>query len=942
MLGIIRRAAYSLFAVLFVFQFSYSQELNLKDKIPFDPKVKTGILPNGLRYFIRQNKKPEQKVELRLVINAGSILEDDDQQGIAHFNEHMAFNGTTNFKKNEIISFLQDIGVGFGNDLNAYTSFDETVYMLPIPTDKPGNIEKGFRVLEDWAHNVTYYTDDINGERPIVLEESRNGKGAEDRMFRKIYPKLLAGSKYAERLPIGKDSIIQNASPDAIKRFYKDWYRPNLMAVIVVGDMDPAQAEQYIVKHFSGLTNPKNERKRLYAEVKPYDQSSAVIVTDKEATSYSTAINWPVAVKTPTTTIGDYRADVIKDMYTSLLNQRLQELTQQENPPFNFAGAGFGSFARGFEGFEAFASLGSGDVAKAVDAVTVEIEKVNRFGFTKEELERIKKSTLASFERSYNNREKTQSESFVGEYLRYFLEGEPSPGIDKEYEYIKAMLPTITIEEVNAVGNSFKNAAAKFAYVTGPDAGDVKLPTEQSLIAALDKSKSEIKKYEEKVISTALLTTQPKPGKIVSKKTDAVLGTTELQLSNGVTVTLKSTDFNNDQILMGATRKGGKNNYGVADKYNAEYATAVVGAMGIGQFSPVDLKKALAGKTANVSPNFSAVSEGVRGSSTVKDLETMLQLNYLYFTSPRKDTSLFKSFVSKNKSQFMMMMADPTTSFIDTMYKVLYGGNPLAPIAIPRSEYYDKINLDRAMAIYNERFGNANGMNFVFVGKFTEDAILPLIEKYIASLPADTKQQFKMVDNKVRPVTGQKNMTMYKGKEQKSMILGLYNGEVPYSEAMDLKINALSEVLNIIVIEELREKVQGIYGGGTFGSLSKYPYEGYSFVLQLPCGPEKVDTLLTTAKAEFKEMLTKGPKDSYLTKVKAQWLEDNKTAMKENGTWLSQLLEYKIQGGNPDRFINYEKYVNALTTKDVQEAAKVVFGNTNELTAVMMPEDKKK
>ena len=572
--------------------------------------------------------------------------------------------------------------------------------------------------------------------------------------------------------------------------------------------------------------------------------------------------------------------------------------------------------------------------------MTTEIERVNRFGFTAAELERSKKSTLASYERMYNNREKTESESFVGEYLQYFLTQEPSPGIEKEYAYAKAMLPSITLEEVNAVANSYKNATAKFAYITGPEENASKLPSESALLALLDKSKADIKPYEEKVIATNLLTAQPRPGKIVSKTKDAVLGTIELKLSNGVSVTLKPTDFNNDQILMGATRKGGKNNYGVADKYNAEYATAVVSAMGVGQFSPTDLKKALAGRTAGVSPNFSAISEGVRGSSTVKDLETMFQLNYLYFTSPRKDTSLFKSFVQRNKSQFMMMMADPTTSFIDSMYKVLYMNHPLAPIAIPRSEYYDKIDLDRAMAIYKERFSNAAGMNFVFVGKFTEEQITPLIEKYIASLPADTTKRFMFIDNKVRPVHGVKNMTLHKGKEQKSMILGIYTGEVPYSEALDLKADALSSVLNILVIEELREKVQGIYGGGTFASISKYPYGSYQFVLQLPCGPEKVDTLLKVSKQEFNEMLTKGPKESYLNKVKVQWLEDNKTSMKENGTWLSKLLEYKIMGGNPDRFINYPKYVNALTPKDVQDAAKIIFSGKNELTAVLMPEKK--
>lgn len=548
---------------------------------------------------------------------------------------------------------------------------------------------------------------------------------------------------------------------------------------------------------------------------------------------------------------------------------------------------------------------------------------------------------LNSYENSYNNREKTPSESYVGEYIRHFLQQEPSPGIEKEYQYAKEMLPGVTLEEVNAIVNSF-NSANKFVYVTGPETSNSQLPKEEELLAVIANAANEkITAYEEKSIATTLIPTAPKPGKIIAKTKNAVLGTTEIKLSNGVSVTLKTTDFNNDQIVMGATRRGGKNKHSLADKYNADYATSVVSAMGIGQFSPTDLQKALAGKSVSVSPNIGAISEGLSGSSTVKDLETLFQLTYLQMTAPRKDTTLFRSFVQKNKSQYMMAMSDPTTSFVDSVYKVLFNNNPLAPSPIPKPENFDKINMDRALAIYKEHFSNANGLNFVFVGKFTEAQITPLIVKYLASLPADLTKKPSFVDNKVRAIKGKKQFTVYKGTEPKSLIVGFYKGEAPYSEAFSMKADALSEVLNILIIEELREKVQGIYGGGTNASVSLLPYPNYTFVLQLPCGPEKADTLLTVAKREFKDMMTEGPAVSYVGKVKAQWLEQNKAAMKENGTWLSQLLEYKLQPGNPDRFINYAKYVNALTPKDVQDAAKIIFGGQNEFVAVLMPENKK-
>lgn len=932
-----RKRGVFLVLVLLITTCSLAQ-INPADKIPVDPKVTIGKLDNGLTYYIRQNKKPEQKVELRLVLNAGSINEDDDQQGLAHMAEHMAFNGTTHFKKNEIVSFLQSIGVGFGSDLNAYTSFDETVYTLPIPIDKPGNLEKGFQILEDWAHNVTYLDEDIENERAIILEEGRMGKGANDRMFRKIYPKLLAGSKYSERLPIGIDTIIRHFKPDVIRRYYKDWYRPDLMAVIVVGDIEPAKALELVKKHFSGLTNPTNERKRESYPLPPYAASQSLVVTDKEATNYTVAINYPAVKNEPEIALADYKDAIVQNLFFMLLNQRLQELTQKENPPFLAAGTSSGSYARGYEAFGAVAYAGTGDISRALNALTEEIERVERFGFTASELERGKKTLMAGYERSYNNRDKTESGDYVDEYVDNFLEHEPIPGIEKEFEYAKAFVPAITLEEVNACSKKIRDQQNKLVYLTGPEASGKSLPDSAALLAIVDnKEKADIKPYEEKVIATDLIKKDPVAGKVISKTKNTLLGTTELKLSNGVTVTLKPTDFKDDEILMSATRPGGKSNYGVADKFNIEYAAQVVGAMGIGEFSPTDLRKALAGKTVAVSPRISPITEGVNANSSVKDLETMFQLTYLYFTAPRKDTSLFRSYIQRLQSQYANLMANPQAVFVDTVYKVFFKNDPLMPVVVPHSEYFSKVNLDRSLDIYKERFGDVNGMNFVLVGSFKEEQILPYIEKYIASLPA-TRKQFSFVDNKVRSLGGKHSLTLHKGKEAKSLIIAMYAGAAPYSEDLDLKTQAMSEVLNIRIIEELREKIQGIYGGGTNAGLEKYPRGEYSFVLQLPCGPEKVDTLLKAVKHEFALLAKNGPEESYLKKVKQQWIEQYKTGIKQNNVWLNQLLQFKAQGGDPKRFIDYEQYVNKLTPKDVQEAAKLILEGNNQFFAVLMPE----
>jgi len=927
-----------LILLLLASSISVFAQQNLDQKLPIDPHVKIGKLSNGLTYYIRQNKKPEQKVELRLVVNAGSILEDENQQGIAHLNEHMAFNGTTHFKKNDIISFLQSIGVGFGNDLNAYTSFDETVYILPIPTDKPSNIEKGFQILEDWAHNVTYNNQDIEGERPIVLEESRLGKGANDRMFRQIYPLLFAGSLYANRLPIGIDSIVKNTSPEAVKKFYKDWYRPDLMAVIVVGDIDPDKAEALVKKYFNGIKNPENERTRINPEVPAYEKSVARVVTDKEATSYSFRINYSAEKTHPVVTLEDYKNDLIKDIFSNLLNQRLRELTQNENPPFVYAYSGFGSYARGYESFTATIGTGDPDSLIALKAFEKELERVKKYGFTKAELDRAKTNMLTFMETAFKEKNKTESSNYVEEYIRNFLTKEPIPGIEKGNEYYKELLPQITVEDVNAIAKKIDKNSNEFIALTGPEPASGKsLPTAVELLAvSSDVAKLDLKPYEEKSVSTSLLTKAPAAGKVTSIKKNAVLGTTEFTLSNGTTVTFKHTNFKNDQVLMSAVRAGGKNNYGVKDKFNAEYMIPVITSMGVGDFSPVDLRKSLTGKTVSVNPTFGMSSDGMNGSSSVKDIESMMQLMYLYFTQPRVDTGLFKSYIQKNKAQLTFLSANPQVVFIDSLFKAMYHNSPLAPIAVPKVEYFEQLDLPRIMEIYKERFGDANGMHFTFVGSVNEDTLRPLLEKYIASLPS-TSKKFHFVDNKLRPTDGKVEVNVYKGKEPKALILAVYSGEVPYSEELGLKAQAISEILNIRIIEELREKIQGIYGGGTQAQFEKIPYPHYSFFLQLPCGPEKVDTLLIAANAEIQSLIKNGPSKENLDKVKQQWREQHKVNIKENETWLSELQSFNFPGDNPDYFINYEKYVNALTPKDIQDAAKVLFSTKNVVTGILRP-----
>ncbi|MBN9482251.1 MAG: hypothetical protein BGO70_16885 [Bacteroidetes bacterium 43-93] len=911
---------------------------DLSAKMPVDPKVKKGKLPNGLTYYIRPNSKPEKKVEIRLMVNVGSIVEDDDQLGLAHFMEHMNFNGIKGFQKNDMVSYLQSIGVQFGADLNATTGFDETFYYLPIPTDKPENLDKAFQIAEGWAHDALLTDKDIDEERNVVLEESRLGKGAEDRMLKKYLPVVLEGSRYKDRLPIGKDETLKTFKYDVLRRFHKDWYRPDLQAIAIVGDIDEATAMKYLNKYFAPLKNPAKERPRTLFEIPGRTKPGAMVVTDKEAIRYNVQILFPSVKKTIETTVGDYKKDIERNLITSMWRRRLNELSRGSNPPFTFAAVGYDNWGRGYENLVAQAGFGADGAEKAVNALTAELIRVKNFGFTANELELSKRDVASTYEKMYNERNTTESAEYVDEYMGNFFENEPIPGIENEYNYSKELLPTITVADLNAEAKSWLNNMNNFfALITGPEAGS-KLPTDAELLTMTQKGLlQDVKPLEEKKIADNLLDKMPTPGKVVSKEEDKELAATTYTLSNGVKVTIKSTEFKSDEILFRGIRKGGINNYDVADKYNVNYATAVVGAMGFGSFTPTDLEKALSGKTAKAGVSIGEIQDQVAGSSSVKDFETMLQLTYLKLTSPRMDKDLFNAFKNKQKMQMQFLSANPQIAFVDTLYSVLYQKNPLAPIAIPKAAYFDAINPDRAVEIYKKEVCSADGYQFFLVGNIKQETAIPLIEKYLGGLPSNnTTPSFK--DNGVRPVTGG-SLNFKKGTEKKSLILGIYEGDMPYSEEADLKANMLAEILNIRVVEELREKLGGIYGGGYGASLEPYPYSHYTVQLQLPCGPENVDKLVKAANEVVAAIKKDGPSLEDLNKVKAEMHEQIRQQEKENGYWLENLQEILFWNKQQkSTFLNYNAMIDKITVNDIKDITNQMFTDKNQFMAILNPE----
>ncbi len=929
-----------IFCALLMTGLEVNAQTDLSAKIPVSPKVKIGTLPNGLRYYIVYNTKPEKKVELRLAVNAGAILEDNDQQGLAHFMEHMNFNGLKHFPDNELVHYLQSIGVGFGNDLNAYTGFDETVYMLPVPSDDADKLDKAFTVIADWSHNSLLTDKQIDDERGVILSESRLGKGADDRMMKIWLPLMLNGSKYGIRLPIGKDSIIEHFDHSVLRRFYNEWYRPSLQAVIVVGDMPVDKAEQMIKDKFGDFKNPATERPRPATfEVKPFTKSQAYIITDKEADATFVNLLGNTHPKKTSVTQGDYLNDIINRLCFAMLNARLDELKSKPNPPFIFSYTYLDGWARGYENFTALAMCSEKGIKEAVQALVAECLRVKKFGFTEDELTRAKAQVLSDYEKKYNEREKTESNRLVGEYVNNFLNQEPIPGIEWEYNFAKSNLNKIALKDFDAIRNKIDIGDNYFSYVTTKTSDG--LPTNAQYNQWIDEAlKSPVTAYQEKKIASKLLTKEPVAGTILKTDKNDKLGTTTYTLSNGAIVCIKPTDFKNDEILIKGSKFGGFSAYTGGDYQSGQFCNNVVDEMGYGSFSSTDLDKFLSGKNVKISPVVDTYTEYITGNSTIKDLETMFQLLYLKCTEPRMDLEAYKSFVTRSKQQLELTKQNPENLFADTVYNLLYQGNVRAH-QIESPSDYDKINLDHAVAFYLDRIGNPSGMYYTIVGSFTEQQILPLIMKYIGGLQAKaSKATYK--DLGMNIVQGKHSYTLRKGSEQKAMLTHYITGAAAYNPDDSFWLGQLNSVLNNKITDTIREKMSAIYGGGIYGSIAKYPKEEFILQSYFPCSPDNI-TKVDSAFRSLIEGLKKagGITEKDWTSVREPALISYKVNIKKNQFWLNQLQAAYLNGVDPNRILTVEERLKAITPEKLIEIAKRFYSTPNIFTGEWLPEVKK-
>ncbi|WP_084404194.1 M16 family metallopeptidase [Flavobacterium tegetincola] len=915
------------------------QEMKGDALIPFDSSVRTGKLENGLTYYIKQNGKPENKVDLRLVINAGSILENDDQQGLAHFMEHMCFNGTKNFPKNKLVDYLQSIGVKFGQHLNAYTSFDETVYFLPIPSDDPEKLEKGFQIIEDWAFNAVLTPEEIDKERGVVLEEYRIGLGAGKRMMGHYMPKMMYKSHYADRLPIGKKDILENFTYDKLVSFYKDWYRPNLMSVIVVGDINVDDMEKKVKAHFSSYKNPTNERPRTIYEVPNHKETFVAIESDKEASSASVQLMYKdYEMPKATVTVADFKTELIDGLFSTMLNNRLGELSNSPTPPFTYGYSYHGgTFARTKEAYQSVAMSAEDKQVDALKVLVAENERVKKFGFTEGELDRAKSDFIASIERAYNDRDKTNSSSYVGEYQSHFLEKEPTPGMEWTHAMFTKILPTIKLTEINKLINQYIKEDNRVVILTGPEKDGLKLPTEAEVLAALNVNTNELTPYEDTEVAASLLRNDVKPGSIVKKEKDAKVGTTTLTLSNGVKVTYKKTDFKNDEILMSGISFGGSNLYSNEELKKTQFANGALSEAGFSGLKLNDINKFMNGKIAYVNPYIGSTSEGFNGSATPKDLEYLFQMTYAYFTDLNMDKEAFEGYKQKQNSFYKNMASTPSFYFQQEFYGFLLKENPRFFGMIPDEKAWEQTSYELAYQKYKERFANAGDFQFFFVGNVDDAKMEEYASKYLASLPS-TKEREKITDLGFRMPKGDLKKVVNKGTDPKSNVTIMYYGDTPYSPKEALAMEALGEVLTIKLIEELRENESGVYGISARGSMSKTPYGSYSFNISFPCGPENAEKLTESALREVNKIIKEGPSAVDLAKYKEGEVADFKKDSKENRFWLSALTRSYSNGTDAADVLKTEEKVKALTTKDLQEVAKKYLSK-GKVIGMLMPEN---
>ncbi len=915
-------------------------------KILIDPKVRYGKLENGMTYYIRHNELPTERADFYIVHHVGSMQEEESQRGLAHFLEHMAFNGTKNFPaKTGIKDYTESIGMRMGQNMNAFTSFDETVYMLMnAPVTKEGVTDSCLLILHDWSSCLLLEDETIEKERGVIREEWRTRRTAQSRMWEQQLPKMYPGSKYGQRLPIGDIDVINNFKAEELREYYKKWYRPDLQAIIIVGDIDVDQIEAKIKTMFSDIPAANTPHLKEKSVIADNPTPLVSIAKDKEMTNTILSIYYkhdklPDLLKG---TIADFMTLYTRSVISMIMSERFSEMVQKPDPPFIAAYANDGDYfvSKSKGAWTSIAIVKDNDLKRAMNTLVSETERVKEFGFTEAEYERAKTNILKAYESAYNEREKQQNSSYAQEYIRHFTEKEPIPGIETEYEIMKELASTFSVEGVNTYArNLFNKGNSEYNVVislTGPDKEELVYPSEEELLNMFRAAQKEvITAYEEEIISKELIPELPAPGKIVSEKEDPLFGATLYTLSNGVRVVIKPTDHKEDEILMTATSPGGTSLFkDDKDIWNLKVINNAVMLGGLGDFKATHLRKALAGKNVSCSVGLGASDENVNGSASPSDLKTLFELIYLEFTAIRIDDEAYASFEERVKAQLKNQQLNPMIAFSDTLTNTMYRNNPRN--ARMKASDFEKINYHRMIEMYNERYADASDFLFTFVGNIEKDSIRPLLEQYLATLPSLGREE-KADENQVTPFVKGKIKRHFSRKLEtpKSTIGLMYTGHMPYNLKNAITSQFLKNILDLVYTEKVREEQSASYGVGTAVSLYDFPEGRMSIQIFFDTDPEKQDKILNIVKEELEHLAKKGPKEEHLSKTRKNMMKSRTEDMQENSYWLQLLDTYYYR--NYDFHTDYEETLNAITTDDIRLFTKTFLDQGNAVEVVMSP-----
>ena len=919
-----------------------SAQSEMEQKLPIDPKIRYGQLPNGMMYYIRHNALPEERADFYIVQNVGSMQEEDNQRGLAHFLEHMAFNGTKNFPEggHSIDDFTEGIGMRLGENLNAYTSFDETVYMLmDAPVVRPEIVDSCLLVLHDWSAFLTLSDSMIEKERGIIREEWRRQADAQTRLWEQQLPKMYPGSRYADRLPIGTIDVINNFKPDELRDYYKKWYRPDLQAIIIVGDIDVDHIESRVKTMFADIPAPVDPAKRELSIVPDNEEPLVSIAKDKESTNTILSIYYkydqlPDELRG---TIADYMFHYMTQVVGLVMNERFSAIVEKADPPFIYAYAGSGDYmiAKTKGAWTSAALVKPDGINEALAALVTETNRVKQFGFTAAEYDRARTNILKGMESAYNEREKQRNSSFASEYVRHFTEGECIPGIEAEYELLNQLAPVLPVDVVNQYVRSSIGDENIVISLMGPDTEELVYPTETELLAKFTQAQAlPVEPYKEEVSDEPLISLLPTPGRIVETKEDPLFGATIYTLSNGVKAILKETEHKKDQILMSGSSKGGTTLFGDKDLYNLKLFNHLTDLGGLGEFSNTQLSKVLTGKNVSCSTNVGDDYESISGSAVPSDIRTLFELVYLSFTAPRSDDEAYLSFIERMKSQLENVKLNPMVAFSDTITSAFYGNAPRVKRIEP--DELTKISYARVMEMYKERFADASDFVFTFVGNIDKDSMIPMMEQYLAALPSLKRIEEGNPNNvplvRKGAYTNHFNRTM---ETPKASILNLYSGTMPYDEKTRLTAAILKQILDLVYTEKIREKEGGTYNVSSTIQLAVFPKGETTLQVYFDTEPAMKEKLSAIVKDELTAIVSNGPREIDFTKTRDNMLKRHEESMQENGYWLGILDAYYFRGS--DWHTNYKETLNRMTPADVQHFAKQLIEQGNHIDVIMEP-----